>query len=128
MDKVSLLSTEAYEFTRNVLKTLAVLDKQAMVKPGVRESTTYKGVLSMEKEAMRVGDVVKAFGQEPYEVDVTLTRKQKNVLVNQILKPVHKVLMEKVIPKYRTDEKYVEYGKRATVKAETLANLMRKLK
>ncbi len=98
MDKVVLTKEEAAIFSRNIIKMKQRLD--ASKDPETKSRTTYKLLESMQPQAEQVDDALTAFGEEPFEIEVFLGRKEK-MLVRELLTTVGNILVNRVIPKYK---------------------------
>lgn len=129
INRVALTPLEANWFGRNVLSMLQLLERSEGKNPGVLERTTYKILNGLRSQAEEAQATVKAFGEEEqYEVDLTLSKKQKSVL-KELVGSVQKSLVERVIPEYeKRGESHKDYKFKATLKAEFLENLVRKFK
>jgi hypothetical protein len=104
------------------------LEAKAEKDPQVLERLHYKVLQTVRPKAEHASNVIAAFTEEEkYEVDVTLTKKQKSVLQG-LVGSVHKNLVERVIPEYKRRGNVPEYLERAEKKAVFLETLWRKFK
>lgn len=129
MNRVVLNKEEAGWYSRNVLKTILLLEESERRNAGVRERTTYKLLTKMKPQAEQLSEVLKAFGDEPFELEVYLERKEK-LLVKGLLETMIKNLKDRIIPEYerRGDKLDPKYLNNAKNKTKMLEKMQRKFK
>lgn len=128
IDRVTLTKEEAGWFSRNVIKMKQLLEASESKNKGVTGRTTYKALASMEEKATEIKSILEAAPEDPYEIDLILSRKQKMV-IKELVSSVHKTLTTRVIPEYeRRGESHKDYLTNAKDKAVKLETLMRKFK
>lgn len=126
-DKVVLNKDEAGWFSRNVKSSLRILAASEPKNPGVTERSSYKLLKSMEEMATEAESILNQVGEEPCEIELYMSRKQK-LTVRELIKRTHGSLVTKIIPTYRERGNHQEYLVRAEKKAEMLDAMQRKFK
>ncbi len=129
MNRVVLNKEEAGWVSRNVPKMLQLLEASERMNKGVKERSTYRLLSQVIPQAEQVRDALKAFGDEPFEIEMYLNRKQK-LLIRQLIKTTNGTLKNGVIPEYerRSDAKYRPYLVNAKKKSEMLDQLEAKFR
>ncbi len=84
MDRVVLNKEEAGWFSRNVMKTIQLLEASEPKNPGVKDRSIYKGMLSMKSKAAFAADALRAFGEEPFEIEIMLGKKQRKLVADLV--------------------------------------------
>lgn len=126
MNRVVLNKEEARWFSRNVIKSLTILDAHAKKKPEVKDRTTYKLLQSVSTRAKEIEAALEAFGEEPYEIEMNLSKKQKHH-IRSMLDDTHKHLTERVLAEYAR-RGLQEYVKDTERKLELIQSMVRKFK
>lgn len=125
-DKVVLTKEEAGWFARNVLKIIALLEASEARNPGVKDRSTYKGLVSMQSRAEQMKNVVDDLEDHPYEIETSLVRRQRKLIADLVGSQV-KILREKTIPLYeRRGESHKSYLLNAQEKLEMLSRMRKK--
>lgn len=117
---------EADWLSRNILKSLTLLEVMAEKDPQTRDRKTYKVLKTLEEKMEEVKVTVAQLGQDGYEVELLLSTKQKQLLKELVDKSVNS-LETVIIPEYvrRGLEDYVA---KSRDKIQKLKVLSRKLK
>lgn len=126
LNRVVLTRYEGEWFARNVLKTLTILEAHAKKDEKILKRTTYKVLSAVKTQAEQMEAAIKAFGDEEYELELTLNRKQKLVIRDLVSKTI--VSLEgRVLPEYerRGDKDRTEDTK---YKIDLLNKMQRKFK
>lgn len=126
MNKVVLNKEEARWFSRNVIKTKTLLESAAQKDPGILDRATYKLVCSIQPQAKEIESVIEQLGEEPYELELSLTKKQKKLIVDMVEKTIA-MLTERIIPVYN-ERGLSEYAEDANRKVELLKNMKKRFK
>lgn len=126
IETIALSKHEAHWLSRNVLKSLLVLAVAARKDPKIVDRTTYRVLDSCKEKAVQIEDALKAFGEEPFEIELSLSRKQKKALRELVQMTVHSLRAGAMI-RYEKEEK-ADYLERTVNKIGLLDKLQRKLK
>lgn len=126
MNRVVLSREEGRWFSRNVLKSLILLESRAKKDKAILERTTYKVLKSIKPQAEKMDAALKAFGDEEYELELMLASKQKSV-VKTMIEDTQKELVTTILPVYeaRGLDKYRDDVKN---KIELLKSMSKKFK
>lgn len=119
IDRVVLSKEEAGWFERNVIKMIVLLEASEAKNPGVKDRSTYKGMLSMKPKAEQMRD---AEGS----LEMQLSRKQRKLIADLVGSQV-RILRDKTIPLYQSrGESHKSYLTNAQEKLEMLSKMRKK--
>lgn len=127
IDRVVLTKDEAGWFSRNVIKMKELLEASEKRNAGVKNRATYRGLVSLQGRAEQTAAALEAFGDEPFEIDMLLSKKQK-LIVRGLIGTVMQGLAKTIEEYERRGPGHKEYLDRAKLKAELLNNMNRKFK
>lgn len=128
MNKVTLNKQEATWLARNITKTKTLLEAASRKDPQVLERVTYKTINSLQDEAKQMASVIDQLGSEEYELDLQVSKKQKQV-IGQMIDSTVKALEGTIIPEYqRRGDKFESYLKDAQSKVSLLKAMRKKFK
>lgn len=99
MNRVVLSANEAVWFSRNVLKSLVIMNAAAEKDPTIKDRRTYKTLIKISPQC----------SEENPPQEVSLTKKEKTVVYSMIDNTV-RMLENTVLPKYQSQglTKYIE--------------------
>jgi hypothetical protein len=123
-DRVVLDKAEADWFSRNVLKTVQLLEARAAKEPAVLERRTYRVCKSLVDQATTIADILAQLGTEPYEVELQVKAKQRQA-VGSMLEMTVKSLEEKILPEYER-RGLKQYQEMTAMKVALLKTMRRK--
>ncbi len=98
MNRIGLTKEEAKWYANAVTSLLQILLRSEERNPGVKDRKTYQTLETMQEQAGQVHAALVAFGDEPFEIDVYLTKKQKEIVYEQ-LKGMSALLVDQVLPR-----------------------------
>jgi hypothetical protein len=106
---VILDKAEAEWLSRNVLKTMSILETASQKDAQILERRTYKVIKSLSTQAKEMADVIAQLGDEPYEVELQLKVKQRQG-VAAMIESTLRALETQILPEYKKRglDKYVQ--------------------
>lgn len=126
MNRGVFTPAEADWLSRNVLKSIALLEVMAEKDPQARERRTYKVLKTLEGKMQEVKVTVAQLGSEGYEVELLLGTKQRQLLKELVDKSVNS-LETVIIPEYAR-RGLGDYVDKSRAKIQKLKVLSRKLR
>ncbi len=126
MNRVVLSKEEGQWLTRNIIKTKMILEAASQKDPGILERNTYRTLAALAKKAKEAEGVLVALKEEPFELEMFFSQKQK-VVLKDLIEKTHLALTETILPEYEK-RGLVDYAEDTTRKLALLKSLERKLK
>ncbi len=125
IERISLNKVEAQWFSRNVTKTLMLMEAATSKDPNITERSTYRVLKAIEAEAQNI-QLIMGMNPAADKFDFCLSRKQKKIIKTLIGNTIS-VLTDKIIPEYKRRE-LNDYLFDAETKASLLSTMLRKFR